>query len=195
MTTLFTLDYPLHGLCWPKQNKLVKNGLLVLAGVLVLAVASQLTIPLHPVPLTLQSATVLLIALVYGARLGAATIAAYLLAGAFGLPVFAGMNAGLPVLLLDPSSGFLWGFFFATPLTGYLAQRGWGKHFISAFAAAFLGAVIIFAMGLLVLSHYVGWKQTYTLGLQPFLISEPIKLFAAAALTPLFWKKTPTHAN
>lgn len=191
MNSLFNLNYPLQSLCWPKQNKLVKNALLVITGVLVLAVASQLTIPFKPVPLTFQSATVLLIALIYGARLGAATIAAYLIAGACGLPVYAELYSGLPVLLFDPTSGFLFGFFFATLLTGYLAQHGWGKHFISAFAACLLGAVIIFGMGLLVLSHYTGWSKAYLLGLQPFLITEPIKLLAIAAIAPRFWKTQP----
>lgn len=189
MNISFSLNSPLHSLCWPKQNKLVKNVLLVITGVLVLAVASQLTIPFKPVPLTFQSATVLLIALIYGARLGAATIAAYLIAGACGLPVFAEMYSGLPVLLFDPSSGYLLGFFFAALLTGYLAQRGWGKHFISAFAASVLGAAVIFGMGLLFLSHYTGsWSKAILLGLQPFLITEPIKLLAASAIAPLFWK-------
>lgn len=189
MNSLFNLNYPLQSLCWPRQNKRVKNALLIIAGALLLAIASQLTIPLKPVPLTLQSATVLFIALIYGARLGAATLAAYLIAGACGLPVFAEMHFGLSVLLFDTTSGYLCGFFFAALLSGYLAQRGWGKHFLSAFAAAVLGAAVIFAMGLGVLSHYIGWSKAYLFGLQPFLITEPVKLLAVAAIIPRFWKK------
>lgn len=189
MISLFNLNYPLQSLCWPKQNKLIKNTLLVLTGVLVLALASQLAIPLKPVPLTFQSATVLLIALLYGARLGSVTIAAYLIAGACGLPVFAEMYSGLSTLFFDPTSGYLLGFFFAALVSGYLMQRGWGKHFISAFAASICGVTVIFALGLLVLSHYVGWYQAYLLGLQPFLITEFIKLLAVAAVAPRFWKQ------
>ncbi|MBS0351743.1 MAG: biotin transporter BioY [Proteobacteria bacterium] len=192
--SLFNLNYPLQSLCWPKQNKLIKNVLLVLTGVFVLALASQLTIPLKPVPITFQSATVLLIALVYGARLGGATIASYLLAGACGLPVFAEMSSGLHVLLFNPTSGYLFGFFFATLLTGFLTQYGWGKNIISAFTAAVLGAVVIFALGILFLAHYIGWHQATLLGLQPFLITEPIKLVAVAVIAPRFWKQ-PVDAD
>lgn len=188
MASLFNLNYPLQSLCWPKENKLIKNALLILVGVVVLAIASQLAIPFKPIPLTFQSATVLLIALTYGARLGAATIAAYLIAGACGLPVFAEMTSGLSILFFDPSSGYFLGFIFAALLSGYLAERGWGKHFISALAAALLGAAIIFYLGVTVLSHYTGWNQAFALGLKPFLISEPIKLAVIAAIAPRFWQ-------
>lgn len=195
MTSLFSLNYPLQSLCWPKANKLIKNVLLVIAGAVVLGLASQLSIPLHPVPLTFQSATVLLIALIYGARLGAATILTYLAAGACGLPVFANMNSGLAILFLDPSSGYFLGFFFAVLLTGHLIERGWGKHFITAFAAATAGCAMIFYLGVTVLSHYVGWSQAFALGFKPFLTTELIKLVIIAAIAPHFWKaqQSDTH--
>ncbi len=189
MTLLFNLNYPLESLFWSKKNNLIKNALLVLIGVFVLAIASQLAIPLQPVPLTFQSATVLLIALMYGARLGSATIATYLIAGACGVPVFAEMSSGLNILLLGPTSGYLLGFFFAALLSGYLMQRGWGKHFISAFAASLCGAIVIFALGLLVLSHYTGWQVAFQVGLQPFLLTELFKLLIVAAIAPYFWKQ------
>ncbi len=189
MISLFNFNYPLQSLCWPRQNKLLKNVSLVLLGVVVLAIASQLSIPLKPVPLTFQSATVLLIASLYGARLGSATMAAYLIAGALGLPVYAEMSSGLAVLF-GPTSGYLFGFFFAALLSGYLMQRGWGKHFISAFIASLCGAVVIFTLGLLVLSQYTGWHQAFLFGLQPFLITELVKLVAVAAIAPQFWKQS-----
>ncbi len=188
MTQVFSLNYSLESIVWPRQNKLVKNVLLILAGVLVMAIAAQISIPLHPVPLTLQSAMVLFIALLYGARLGVATLATYLFAGACGLPVFAGMSSGISTLFLGPSSGYFLGFLFAPILSGYLAQRGWGKNFYSSLAAALVGAVIIFYFGLTVLSYYVGWKQAFNFGLKPFLITEPLKLIAVALAVPNFWR-------
>ena len=195
MTSLFSLNYPLQSLCWPKANKLVKNVLLMAAGVIILAFASQLSIPLKPVPLTFQSAAVLMIALVYGARLGSATILAYLAVGAVGIPVFADMTSGLGILFLDPSSGYFLGFVFATLLTGYLTEHGWGKHFISAFAAALAGCAVIFYLGVTVLSHYVGWSQAFDLGAKPFLTTELIKLVIIAAIAPRFWKTRHTDAD
>ncbi len=188
MSAIFNLNYPLISICWPRQNKLVKNLALVLTGVLVLAIASQLSIPLHPVPLTFQSATVILIGMIYGARLGGITIATYLLAGTCGLPVFAEMYSGIATLLFDPTSGYLWAFLPAAVLSGYLAQRGWGKQVISAFAACLLGAVVIFSIGIAVLSHYTGLNQAYTIGLKPFLLTELIKLAVVAMIAPRFWR-------
>ncbi len=188
MSAIFNLNYPLTSICWPRQNKLVKNLVLVLTGVLVLAIASQLSIPWHPVPLTFQSAAVILIGMIYGARLGGITIATYLLAGTCGLPVFAEMHSGIATLLFDPSSGYLLAFLPAAVLSGYLAQRGWGKQVTSAFATCLLGAVVIFSIGLAVLSHYIGLNQAYTFGLKPFLLTELIKLAVVAMIAPRFWR-------
>src|SRR5262245_49962741 len=91
---------------WPKENSFLNQALLVFAGVIVLAFASQLSIPLQPVPLTFQSATVVLIGMVYGARYGTYTIATYLIAGACGLPVFINYSATLSHFL-SPTGGYL----------------------------------------------------------------------------------------
>ena len=75
------------------------KAFLVVVGSLLLAVSAQFKIPLYPVPVTGQTLLVLLIGMAYGPRLGVATVAAYLLQGALGLPVFAGGAFGLATLL------------------------------------------------------------------------------------------------
>src|SRR6185312_13625458 len=69
-------------------TRLRQTGLM-LAGTLVLAASAQISIPMWPVPLTLELYAVLLVGAFFGWRLGAATVAAWLLEGALGLPVFA----------------------------------------------------------------------------------------------------------
>ena len=64
--------------------------ILVIAGTLLLTLSAKLQIPLWPVPMTMQTYVILVIAMAYGTRLGVATVITYLLAGALGLPVFAG---------------------------------------------------------------------------------------------------------
>ena len=68
----------------------VAKAFLIVVGSLLLAVSAQIKIPFYPVPVTGQTLVVLLIGMTYGPRLGGATVAAYLLQGAMGLPVFAG---------------------------------------------------------------------------------------------------------
>ena len=61
----------------------------------VTAVAAQITVPLFPVPFTLQVLAVILSGLLLGVRHGALAQAAYVLVGAIGVPVFAGFTGGL----------------------------------------------------------------------------------------------------
>jgi biotin transport system substrate-specific component len=188
MNYLFSLNTPMENFFKSENNSLAKQTLLILSGVLLLAFASQLSVPLQPVPLTFQSSTVILIGMAYGARNGSYVILAYLLAGACGLPVFADFSGGLPKLF-GPTMGYLLGFLPAAFLSGYLAQKGFAKNILSSFAAACLGASIIFFFGVSALSHFIGWKNAIAFGLAPFILSELIKLIAVACVIPQLWKK------
>ena len=68
---------------------LLRAVLLALAGSVLLTLSAKLKVPFHPVPMTMQTMVVLVLGVAYGSRLGAATVALYLLQGAIGLPVFA----------------------------------------------------------------------------------------------------------
>ena len=69
----------------------------VLLGSLVLAASSYVEAPMWPVPITLQTYAVCIIGALFGARLGAATVIAYLLEGAVGLPVLQAARAALRI--------------------------------------------------------------------------------------------------
>ena len=72
------------------QSKLVKNLFIALLGSILLAISSKIKIPFYPVPMTMQTLVVLSIGIVFGWKLGIATIALYLFEGIIGLPVFSG---------------------------------------------------------------------------------------------------------
>ena len=75
----------------------------------VLGVLSVLTIPMPSgVPLTLQTFAMALCGYTLGAKRGTAAVALYLLLGAVGVPVFAGMTGGVS-RFVGPTGGFLWG--------------------------------------------------------------------------------------
>lgn len=76
----------------------------------IIAVSAQVTVPLPTnVPITLHTFGVALCAAVGGALAGTVSTAVYVLIGAVGLPVFAGMKGGFAVLF-GPTGGFLFGF-------------------------------------------------------------------------------------
>ena len=69
---------------------LLKRILYMIIATLVLAVSSKIKIPFYPVPMTMQTFVVLFIGIVFGWKMGLATISLYLIEGLVGLPVFAG---------------------------------------------------------------------------------------------------------
>lgn len=187
MNQIFSLNHPQRSILWSSQHRVIKDLILIFLGIALLALSAQFVIPLKPVPLTFQSATVVLLGLVYGTRLGILTMLGYLMAGAFGIPVFASLSSGLGALV-GTTSGYLFGFIPAALLGGFLAQRGWSRTVLGAFVAACLSASIIFLTGVSVLSHFIGWHSAFLLGLVPFVVTEPLKLLAVAMIVPSFWK-------
>ena len=74
-----------------------------------LAVSAWVSIPLGPVPFTLQTLVLAMLPGVLAPREAVLTVATYLVLGVVGLPVFSNMMGGLGVIL-GPTGGFLWGF-------------------------------------------------------------------------------------
>ena len=86
-----------------RASRTFQEVLLVLAGTAILAISAKVKVPFYPVPMTLQTLVVMLIAATYGTRLGVTTMLAYLAEGILGLPVF----ANTPPMVASPpiSSG------------------------------------------------------------------------------------------
>ncbi len=105
----------------PTQSLPVR-ALMVLGGTAFIALAAQVSVPMIPVPMTLQTLAILIVGLSYGARMGALTVAAYLAEGAMGLPVFA--NGGNGLAFAGPTAGFLLGFVGMAWAAGFAADRG-----------------------------------------------------------------------
>ena len=153
------------------------------------AVSAQIAIPLPhtPVPITLQTAVVLLAGATLGARLGVASMLLYLLLGAAGFHFFALGNWGFATVL-GASGGYLCGFVLAQPIVGGLTrlhhERMRGHRFTSHLVVALLlGNAVIFAVGLpwLAIAMQVSTiEQTLQLGLYPFLPGLVVKTALAA---------------
>jgi len=169
----------------------VKQAALVVLGVLVLAVAAKISVPMWPVPITMGTFAVLSIGAAYGPRLGLTTILGYLIIGALGFDVFAGSSAekfGL-TYMMGGTGGYLVGYVLATLALGYLARRGWDKSVIWMALAMLVGNFLIYVPGLLWLGQLYGWDQPILAwGLTPFVIGDVLKLLLAALVVPAAWK-------
>lgn len=162
---------------------ILKQTALVLAGTLLIAIAAQVSIPMFPVPMTLQTLAILSVGFALGARLGAITLLVYLVEGAMGLPVFANGNAGLPYMM-GPTGGFLLGFVAMAWLAGWAADRGLARRALPAIAVALVAAVIIYVPGLIWPSIVLGteWSALWAGWMAPFLLGDAIKAVIAALL-------------
>jgi len=164
-------------------NSLATKTLTVLAGTGILTASSYIQVPFYPVPMTMQTLAVTLVGAFLGWRLGAATVVAWLLAAAAGLPVLAGNHLAGPAAFVSPTAGYLIAFPLAAALTGYLAERGWnGKRGGLAFTAMLLGNALCLVLGGAWLSVLIGPEKAIALGVLPFLAGGLVKSALGAAL-------------
>ncbi|WBU57716.1 biotin transporter BioY [Paracoccus sediminicola] len=170
------------------SRSLTTNTLMVLAGTVLLALSAQISVPMFPVPMTLQTLAISLIGLTYGSRLAAVTLIAYLAEGAMGLPVFANASAG-PAPLFGPTSGFLWGFVGMAWLTGFMVERGFDRGFVKLFIAAIVPGMLLFVPGVAALKLVTGleWHAAMMAGMVPFLIGAVVKAAIAAMAVKAGW--------
>ena len=164
------------------RNPSFAQGLgLALAGAALITLGAKVQIPFWPVPMTLHTLSVFLVALTLGPRLGLAAMAAYLGAGAAGLPVFSGTperGIGLSYMV-GPTSGYLLGYLVAAGLTGWLAMgRGW----IGRVLAMLAGLTVVYAGGLAWLALFVPAPKLLAAGLTPFLLGDVVKVLLVATL-------------
>jgi biotin transport system substrate-specific component len=169
------------------SRSLATDAVLIAAGAGLTAIAAQVVVPLYPVPITGQTAAVLIVGGALGATRGALAMALYAVLGLF-LPVYSEGAQGLGVIL-GPTGGYIVGFIAAAALTGYLAQRQWDHRILGGIAAFSAGTVVTFAFGLPWLAIALGLdlEQTLQGGLYPFLVGGLVKAVFAASVMRLVW--------
>jgi biotin transport system substrate-specific component len=184
MTDAF--DATLAAAVWPARRNPARDAALVFAGALALALSAKVQVPFYPVPMTLQTLVVLILAAALGARLGVAAVGLYLIEGLIGLPVFAGAVAG-PAYMTGPTGGYLAGFLAAAAVTGFLAERGWDRTWPRLVAAMTIGHAVIFAFGYAWLASLIGPEKAFALGVAPFALATVVKTLLAAAIVGAAW--------
>ena len=171
-----------------KIQRAFRYALLALAGSVLITICTQISLPLFPVPMTLQTFAVFLIGLTYGWRLGGITVSLYLLEGAIGLPVFSGGKGGM-IVFMGPTAGYLVGFLLAATACGWFAERGFDRSYFRLFLSLIVGNILIYTLGLFWLGTLIGWdKPVLEYGLYPFIGGDLLKIAMAVLLLPTVWK-------
>lgn len=147
-----------------------------------IAAGAYLSIPIGPVPIVLQNMFVLLTGLLLGSRWGLASVGVYILAGACGLPVFAGGLGGIS-RIIGPTGGYLLGYLPGVYIIGLITEKT-KKNIVFDIVAMLCGSIIIYVCGVTWLKILTGmtWPKTLAVGMFPFLIGDALKIAAAAAI-------------
>lgn len=162
------------------MNKTYSITLIALGAALIVAL-SPFQIALGPIPITLQTLVIGLIAALYRPKEATLSVLLYLLLGAISLPVFSGGNGGLHAFI-EPTGGFLLFFPLRALVTSLIANRK--KSLIQIFIANFLGEVVLFiggAISFIIFTHSP-ILTTLKLVVLPFVLPDLIKI----TLTTLF---------
>lgn len=172
-----------------------RSAVLVTAGALLTAAASQVSIPLGytPVPINLATFAAALTGGALGARRGAASMGLFLVLGVVGFPFFADAGSGWTTVT-GATGGYLLAYPVMAAIVGLAAQRGRDRHVGSFVAAVVVANVILYTIGAVWLAQVLdvplvgGERSAFSLGVQPFLAGDAAKMLAAGVLFPTTWR-------
>lgn len=184
---------------WPSSvNRVLRDITLIVVGSILIAISAKVQVWMHPVPITLQTFTIMVLAAAYGSRLAVLTVLAYLAEGFFGLPVFANTPPAIagPAYFLGTTGGFLIGFIPQAWIVGKAADWGWDRSIPKLGAALVVSNIVVFACGLAWLAwfaalasgaHGIGLDRAFAAGVSPFIVSTVVKIALAACVVPAVW--------
>ncbi|QDA31577.1 biotin transporter BioY [Thermococcus indicus] len=155
------------------------------------AVGAQISIPIGPVPITLQVLFVLLGGLVLGARLGFLSQLVYVAMGTVGIPVFAGLQGGFAILY-GPTGGYIAAFPIAAFIAGYLTEKTEKKA--GMLAGSLGGIAVIYLLGWLRLAFFMNgdFENAFRLGVLPFMPFDVLKAAVAVSVAQMVRKIVET---
>ena len=167
------------------------------AGILaaLLAVSAWVTIPLGPVPFTLQTMVLAVIPAALDRKTGCLAIGCYLLLGALGMPVFSGFGSGVAAIA-GPTGGFLWGFLLGelAATTAFDAIGDRMPLFARTLAADAILLAISYACGTvqLMVVAQLDVAGALALAVLPFVLPDAIKLVVGARIGCLVAGASPS---
>jgi biotin transport system substrate-specific component len=164
------------------EKTLFGKVVLVVAGTLVLAIASQISVPMVPVPITMQTFAVTMIGALYGWRLGGLTVLAWLAEAMVGFPVLAEFKSGIAPFM-GPTAGYLVAFPLMAIFVGFLTEKGISANRLFAgFSTQLAANLLCLLLGWMWLAQVIGAEKAWIAGVVPFLIGAVLKSALAATV-------------
>ncbi len=169
----------------------IKTKDLVLTGMFtaILCVMSQIVIPVQPIPFTLSLFALFLIGALLQPRYAFLSALVYLLLGAFGVPVFAGLRGGL-MHLTGPTGGYLMAYPLMTLITALFYMLGKKHRILSLILGMTISLFLCYLIGTLWFTYITG-KTLYvalTLCVFPFVPFDILKIVLAISVSLLIRK-------
>ncbi len=164
------------------EKTLLGKVILVVIGTLALALASQISVPMVPVPITMQTFAVTMIGALYGWRLGGLTVLAWLAEAMVGFPVLAEFQSGIAPFM-GPTAGYLVAFPLMAIFVGFLTEKGISANRLFAGFLLHLAAnLLCLLLGWIWLAQVIGAEKAWIVGVVPFLIGAVLKSALAATV-------------
>lgn len=140
-----------------------------------IAVLAQISLPIGPVPFSLLTVGIGLVASLLKTREALLAGLLYLTLGGLGLPIFANFSGGFQHLV-GPTGGYLWGILLYLLLTSRLTKPS--NKISQIFMANLIGDSCLFVLGFLGLQYFTGMtaKDAFLIGVLPFTILDIIKI-------------------
>ena len=161
----------------------VRDMAYISAAAALIAVCAWISVPVPaPVPFTLQTFAIFLCSAVLGARRGLIAVLLYVLLGALGLPVFAGMQGGFGVLT-GATGGYITGFLPAAVIAGWKSTPARRApvdiiHMVTALAVCYAFGTLWYALG------YLGGMSGVGAALMacvvPYIVPDLLKIVLAS---------------
>jgi biotin transport system substrate-specific component len=166
------------------ERPVVLGLAVVLAGSWLIAASSWISAPMYPVPMTMQTFAILMIAGLAGARLSLAVVITWLAQAAVGLPLLAEGAGGLAPFE-GPTAGYLGGFVIAAFVCGWLTEQPRFRGLLAMTGVFLVGHALILTAGWARLAAMIGPASAWDSGVAPFLLGSVLKSVLAVMVVKL----------
>lgn len=170
----------MNNLNYKRKDKAINSTKnIVFTGILttLIIILSQIAIPTSPVPFTLSLLAIFLTGTLLPPRQAFLAVLVYILLGAFGLPVFAGMKGGLAALF-GPTGGYILAYPLMALITSLSHKYSKKYKTLALILGMLVSLFICYLLGTLWFSYITGTNFAASLALcvYPYIIFDLLKI-------------------
>ncbi len=151
----------------------------------------SIPLPISPVPVTGQSLGIMLAGSILTPRQAGFSVLTFLLIGAVGVPVFAGLTGGIGILV-GPRGGYLLGFLVGAIVVALLKGTN-NTTWRLGIANLVGGILVVYLLGVLWLNFVTGMglEKAFMVGALPYIPGDLFKVFVATVIGVAINKQLP----